>query len=483
MYQRCAVEGNSAQAVGDLDLTVADGCNSAYFNIIACQNCGIVAEIGLCGTAVDQHVFHEVMASTLVRICQDGIRILTDRVGICQRQTIDGNGDLVHHLSRSHIDGELTIFLSKINRFAIYSHNDIIGIFQFHSEVYADVVLQGNVPTGHGIGELLDLLGNHIAAGRAGLGLRACCSVGRCSHDPVAVAVTQSSNFFLCNSHFAANGTVLTFGQAGIGAICCYCSVDHFGVTQSRDLFLGNDYLAANRAVLTFGQAGFSTSSCFSRVDHFGVTQSSDLFLGNDHLAANRAVLTLGQAGFSTSSCFSSVGHFGVTQSLDFITSVGIVTSGTSIGGIAILGTGGSCHNRSIAVTQCRNFFLCDQHFTASSTVLAFGQAGIGAGCRFTGNNVFGVTLCGNNGLRGQHFITYRAVLTFSQAIGGTGYIYSRVNHFGVGNCSNILLFNDHCAADRAVAALGQTGCSTGSFHSRIDHFCVASCSCIGIFN
>ena len=141
MHQGSAVERKAAQPICQLHSGVACGNHCIHCNAVACQIFLIVGEIGLCSAAVDQHILHQVVAIALGRIGQDHIGILADRIGICQRQTVNGNGNFVHHLGSSHIDGEFTVCYGAVHCVAVYGHCNHIGFSQCHLEVHTNVVL------------------------------------------------------------------------------------------------------------------------------------------------------------------------------------------------------------------------------------------------------------------------------------------------------------------------------------------------------
>ena len=62
-------------------------------------------------------------------------------------------------------------------------------------------------------------------------------------------------------------------------------------------------------------------------------------------------------------------------------------------------------------------------------------------------------------------------MLAFGQAGSGAGRSNGSIDHFGVALSLDDFLSNDHFAADRAVLAFGQAGSSTGCIDSRVDHF------------
>ena len=95
--------------------------------------------------------------------------------------------------------------------------------------------------------------------------------------------------------------------------------------------------------------------------------------------------------------------------------------------------------------------------------MLAFGQAGLGAGCRNSLVNDLGVALGGNHFLLHENFVTNRAVLTLGLAGFRAGRLNCRVNDLGVALGLNGFTLGDLLAADGAdritgVAVLGAGG-------------------------
>ena len=79
-----------------------------------------------------------------------------------------------------------------------------------------------------------------------------------------------------------------------------------------------------------------------------GVTQCGNGFLSNQDLATDGAVLAFGQTSLGAGSFNSSVDDLGVTQSVDFVSNIGVAAEGAGVGGVAILGAGGSGDYRLI---------------------------------------------------------------------------------------------------------------------------------------
>jgi len=119
---------------------------------------------------------------------------------------------------------------------------------------------------------------SHVTAG-ASVGLFTLFGAGRCScHSPLAEAVAERGNDFLCNQDFVAARAVFAFCQAGLGACCRDCRVDHLDMTQRGNGFLCDQNFVAARAVFAFCQAGLSARCSNCRVDHLDMAERGDFY-------------------------------------------------------------------------------------------------------------------------------------------------------------------------------------------------------------
>ena len=106
--------------------------------------------------------------------------------------------------------------------------------------------------------------------------------------------------------------------------------------------------------------------------------------------------------------------------------------------------------------------------------MLAFGQAGCGAGGCHCGIDDLGVSQGCYNFLCNQNLATDRAMLAFGQTSFGTGRSNCGINNLGVSQGRNLFLCNQNLAADGTVLAFGQTSCGTGRCNCGIDDLSMA---------
>ena len=122
-------------------------------------------------------------------------------------------------------------------------------------------------------------------------------------------------------------------------------------------------------------------------------------------------------------------------------------------------------------MTRSGNDLLRQQDFVTYGTMLAFRQAGCGAGCRNGCIDHFSVAQSGNDLLRKQDFVTYGTMLTLGQAgvdaIGGNRCI----GYFRVAQSGNDLLRQQDFVTNSAMLTLGQAGGSAGCRNGCINGF------------
>ena len=93
-----------------------------------------------------------------------------------------------------------------------------------------------------------------------------------------ATLVTLGGNDFLLHNHSAANGAVLTFGLAGLGASSGIALVDNHSMCLCGDGFLLYDNFITYAAVLAFGLTCRSASCRNRTVNHYGMCLLSNFF-------------------------------------------------------------------------------------------------------------------------------------------------------------------------------------------------------------
>jgi len=249
---------------------------------------------------------------------------------------------------------------------------------------------------------------------------------------------------------------VLAFRQTSLGTGCFNCCVDHFRVTQSIHNFLGNQDFITDRAVLAFRQTslGAGGGNCF--INHFGMTQSVHNLLDNQNVSTDCAALTFCQTSLSTGSGLCGDNLLFMVNAKIFAANI------TNIVSILVL------------MAQGSHLLLSNQDFIANRAVLAFRQAGGGAGGGNRCIDHFSMAQGVNNSLGNQNLITDRAVLAFRQAGGGTGGSNRCIDHFRVTQSVHNFLSSQDFATDRAVLAFRQTSLGTGCFNCCVDHFGMA---------
>ena len=152
------------------------------------------------------------------------------------------------------------------------------------------------------------------------------------------------------------------------------------------------------------------------------MTQSSNGFLCGQDFVTYGAMLAFGLACSFAGSSNSSVNDFGVTGSgQNFVVLFYLADTTLAVCSIAGFGAGGLLtFEFGPVVTQSGNFSLSNQNFSAYGAVLAFGQAGFGAGSSNSSINNFGVTQSRDSFLTFVVLAT-RALLVSSVTVFGAG--------------------------------------------------------------
>ena len=331
--------------------------------------------------------------------------------------------------------------------------------------------------------------------------------------------VTQCRNFFLCDKHCITYGAVAARRLAGFGAGCincrirndrmagcgnCFCSdfaaahagedlfavfragcslVNFAGIpimTQCRNLFLCNQNLAAIGAVAAFGQAGCNTGRRYSLINYCIVFGYRNYFLLNKHCVTYGAMTALGQAGRGAGRCNCRIRNDRVAGCGNRFCS-GFVAAVAGEGLYTFLRAGCSRCDCAVVpiVTQCRNFFLRNDHCITYGAMTAFGLAGCGASrcnCRIRNDCMAG---CGN-GFRSGFVAAFAGEGLYAVLRAGCGRSDCAVVPI-VTQCRNLFLCSKHCITYGAVAALGLAGCGAGRCNCRVgnhgmvnlcNHFC-----------
>ena len=102
-------------------------------------------------------------------------------------------------------------------------------------------------------------------------------------------------------------------------------------------------------------------------------------------------MLAFSQAGLGAGRRNSSVNNFGVALSRVLLVNEGLLADVTHATDVASLGTSRVLDGDHTAVAGSLNNFLSNQHFFTDRAVLAFSQAGFGAGRSNSSVNHFGV--------------------------------------------------------------------------------------------
>jgi hypothetical protein len=145
---------------------------------------------------------------------------------------------------------------------------------------------------------------------------------------------------------------------------------------------------------------------------------------------------------------------------IDIVILVGMSTTRTSVSGVALCGTGGSCYLVGVAMTQSRNSFLLDKNSVTDRAVPSFRLTGSGAGGGYGFVDNFGMSLSRNGLLCNQNGVTEIAVLTLGLTGSGTGGGYGIVDDLGMSLSIDIVIF---VAVGTTRASIGGvTLCSTG---------------------
>ena len=184
-------------------------------------------------------------------------------------------------------------------------------------------------------------------------------------------------------------------------------------------------------------------------------------------------MLAFGQAGFGAGGFYGLVDDFGVALCCD-LAGFKVVTIVTVTALLTLLGAGcglgfAPCAE---AMTLGGNLLLLHQNGAADRAVLAFGQAGFGAGGFHGLVNDFGVALCCN--LAGFEVVAVGAVTALLSLFGaGCG--------LGFAPCAeamtlgrNLVLLHQNGFTGGAVLAFRQTGFGAGGFYGLVDDFGVA---------
>ena len=85
-----------------------------------------------------------------------------------------------------------------------------------------------------------------------------------------------------------------------------------------------------------------------------------------------------------------------VTQCIYIICYVAVATLATCVGCITLFFTFRCCYYCVILVSECRNYFLCNEYFVTYWTMLTFGKTCLGTGGCYCCINYFGVAGCRN---------------------------------------------------------------------------------------
>ena len=314
-----------------------------------------------------------------------------------------------------------------------------------------------------------------------------------------------SRNHFLFNSDFIANGAMLAFRQARLGAGRCLCCINNFGMALGRNLSLCNEDLIAHRAVLTLGLAGRRAGRLNCRINDLGMSLGGDHFLCNEYSIADGAVLAFGQTSLGAGSRNSRVNDFGMARRRDlfhagyrsaadgalrtsFMTSLGAgsglfrnfnrgmpgcidcfglgcIANCAGVGLDTGIFTGRRGRDLAIipAVALGGDLFLCFDHRSADRAANAIRQPRFGTGCGLARNGLLSVAGRGDLGLCNENFVADGAVLAFGLAGLSAGCLNGSIDDLSVALSLNSFTLGNFLAADSAdritgVAVLGAGG-------------------------
>ena len=155
----------------------------------------------------------------------------------------------------------------------------------------------------------VDCFGLGCIANCAGVGLDTGVLTGRRGRNHAFVPlVALGGNHFLCNDNLVADGAVLAFGLAGLGAGRSLCCVNDFGVSLGGNHFLCKEYLVTDGAVLALSLAGLGAGSLDCRVNDHGVS------LGGDGLAVCDLFVTILAVGIAGVAGLGAGGGLGISH-------------------------------------------------------------------------------------------------------------------------------------------------------------------------
>ena len=194
--------------------------------------------------------------------------------------------------------------------------------------------------------------------------------------------MTKSCNRALSQESLATYGTLLTVGQAFLGAGCCLAGNDLGSMAKSLSLI------------------------CYVRVAAYG--------------AGVGGVAILGASGFGYCCIIS------MAKSVNLVCYVGVATYGTGVGGVACLGAGGLGYCCNVVVTKSVNL-VC------YVSVATYGTSVGGVACLSAGGLGY---CCIISMLKSLSLICYVGVATYGTGVGGVACLGAG----GLGYCCNVVV-------------------------------------------
>ena len=237
----------------------------------------------------------------------------------------------------------------------------------------------------------------------------------------------------LCNEGFIAHRAVLALSLAGRRAGRLNCRINDLGMSLGGDHFLCNEYSIADGAVLAFGQTSLGAGSRNSRVNDFGMARRGDLFHTGEDCLTNGALRTGCMTSLGAGSGLFRNFNRGMPGCIDCF-GLGCIANCAGVGLDTGIFTGRRGRDLALipAVALGGDLFLCFDNRSADRAGDAIRQPRFGTGCGLARNGLLSVAGRGNHFLCNKNLIADGAVLAFGLAGLGAGCLNGSINDLGV---------------------------------------------------